>query len=147
MDTIVFKSSVHPLSKLIMIGLPIGLIILPILILNDGEAVTADFIACTIMLVTAVLSIWVLADTKYVIQNNAILIYNSGPIKGKIDIQSIRKIEHQKGWISKSILKPSLDINGLYIYYNKFDDIYFSPKDKEAFVNYLLKINPKIEII
>ena len=99
------------------------------------------------MLVTAVLSIWVLADTKYVIQNNAILIYNSGPIKGKIDIQSIRKIEHQKGWISKSILKPSLDINGLYIYYNKFDDIYFSPKDKEAFVNYLLKINPKIEII
>ena len=32
----------------------------------------------------------------------------------------IKKIENQKGWYTKSLLKPSLDYNGLYIYYNKY---------------------------
>lgn len=145
MNKKVFYSSVHPLTKLILIGFPLGLLILPIFILEDGHA-TGDIIACTIMVAAAVFLLWLLVDTKYVIRDNAVLHYNSGPISGKIDIESIRKIEHQHGWVSKSLLKASLDKNGLYIYYNKFDDLYVSPKDKEAFVNYLLKINPKIDI-
>lgn len=89
---------------------------------------------------------WMLFDTKYVIKGE-LLYYNSGPIRGKINIMKIRKIEHQKGWYQKSLMKPALSINGLYLYYDKFEDIYISPKDKTEFVNYLLKINPKIELI
>ena len=130
-----------------LIAFPLGLLILPIFVLEDRNPATGDIIACTIMLAAAVFLLWLLVDTKYVIRDNAVLHYNSGPIRGKIDIESIRKIEYQHGWVSKSLLKASLDKNGLYIYYNKFDDLYVSPKDKKAFVNYLLTINPKIDII
>jgi len=33
------------------------------------------------------------------------------------------------------------------IYYNKYDEIYFSPADNEAFVVALLEINPEIEVV
>jgi len=147
MKTRVFYSAVHPLTKIILIGFPLILLISAVLIILDENLKTADIFACSIMFAAALFLLWIIADTKYVIINETILHYNSGPIRGKIDIQSIRKIEYQHGWVSKSLLKASLDKNGLYIYYNKFDDLYVSPKDKEAFVNYLLKINPKIDII
>lgn len=147
MNKKVFYSSVHPLTKLILIGFPLGLMVLPIFVLKDNNPATGDILACIIFVAASVFLLWILADTKYVIKDNTVLQYNSRPIRGKINIQSIRKIEYQHGWVSKSLLKASLDKNGLYIYYNKFDDLYVSPKDKEAFVNYLLKINPKIEII
>lgn len=147
MNKKVFYSSVHPLTKLMLIGFSLGLMVLPIFVLEDGNPMIGDILACTIMVATAVFLLWLLVDTKYVIRDNAVLHFHSGPIRGKIDIQNIRKIEYQYGWVSKSLLKASLDKNGLYIYYNKFDDLYVSPKDKEVFVNYLLKINPKIDII
>jgi hypothetical protein len=147
MKRTVFYSSVYPLTKVLLIGLPIGLFSLVIFIFSEGNLETGDFFATLLILAAAIFLIWILVDTKYVILNDAVLHYNSGPIGGKIDIQSIRKIEYQHGWVTKSLLKAALDKNGLYIYYNKFDDLYVSPKNKEEFVNYLLTINPKIELI
>ena len=112
---------------------------------QEGEN-TEVIVGSIVLYILSGIFFWILLDTKYTIKN-AYLFYYSGPVRGKIAIDSIRKIKHQKGWICESFIKPALGINGLYIYYNKFDDIYISPKDKEAFVNYLLKINPKIEII
>ena len=90
--------------------------------------------------------IWTLSDTKYRINNND-LKYYSGPIRGKIDIYQIRKIEHVKTFFVSAILKPALGSHGILVSYNKFDVIYISPKDKEAFLVELLKINPHIQII
>ncbi|ESU28650.1 hypothetical protein FLJC2902T_12410 [Flavobacterium limnosediminis JC2902] len=90
--------------------------------------------------------IWTLSDTKYRISDNN-LKYYSGPIRGKIDIRQIRKIEHVKTVFVSAILKPALGSHGLMITYNKFDDIYISPKDKENFIAELLKINPNIQIV
>nr|WP_294937303.1 PH domain-containing protein [uncultured Flavobacterium sp.] len=92
------------------------------------------------------LVIWILIDTKYKIKDKS-LNYYSGPIRGKIDIYQIRKIEHVKTFFVSSIVKPALGSHGLTVTYNKFDDIYISPKNKEAFIGELLKINPDIEII
>jgi hypothetical protein len=147
MKGLVFYSSVHPLTRVMLITFPMGLFALVIFIFSEGNLEIGDLFASLLMLAAAIFLVWILVDTKYRIQNETVLHYNTGPIRGRIDIQSIRKIEYQYGWVSKSLLKASLDKNGLYLYYNKFDDLYVSPKDKEAFVNYLLKINPKIEII
>lgn len=147
MNKKVFYSSVHPITKIILIGFPLFLLAVTVFVMMEKDAKNEDLIPSVIMLLASFFLLWILVDTKYVIKNETILHYNSGPIRGKIDIQSIRKIEFQEGWVSKSLLKASLDKNGLYIYYNTFDDLYISPKDKEAFVNYLLKINPKIDII
>jgi hypothetical protein len=147
MKKTVFYSSVYPMTKIILIGFSIALLFSSVSILFEGSFKTSNIIGFLVMIAAAAFLLWLLLDTKYVIKNDAVLHYNSGPIGGKIDIQSIRKIENQHGWVTKSLLKAALDKNGLYIYYNKFDDLYVSPKNKEEFVNYLLTINPKIELI
>lgn len=147
MEKRVFHSSVNPVTGTLLVFIALFLMVTGIFVLAEDPVSTGDIIASVVMFLSAILCIWLLLDTKYTITGKTVLFYCSGPIRGKIDIGTIRKIEHQRGWISTSLLKPSLDKDGLYIHYNKFDDIYLSPKDKEAFVNYLLKINPKIDII
>lgn len=91
------------------------------------------------------LFLWIVFDTKYKIKENK-LYYCSGPIRGKIDVLKINKIENVKTWYVTSVLKPALGSYGLTITYNRFDDIYISPKNKEDFIAELLKINPNIQL-
>lgn len=94
----------------------------------------------------AAILIWILLDTGYRINQNT-LRYYSGPIRGKIEISKIQKIEHVKSYFVTAVLKPALGSHGLMVTYNKFDDIYISPKNKDAFLSELLKINPEIKVI
>ena len=142
----VFKSSIHLSSGLILTIIPTIMISVALMGLLFETPSTGIMIGSIIFILIGSTFLWILLDTKYTIKEND-LYYCSGPIRGKIDIQSIRKIKHQKGLYNECFLKPSLDYKGLYIYYNKFDDIYLSPKDQDSFVNYLLKINPKIDLI
>ncbi len=142
----VFKSSIHLSSGLILTIIPTIMISVALMGLLFETPSAGIMIVSIIFMLIGSTFFWILLDTKYIIREND-LYYCSGPIRGKIDIQSIRKIKHQKGLYNECFLKPSLDYNGLYIYYNKFDDIYLSPKDQDSFVNYLLKINPKIDLI
>ena len=105
----------------------------------------AVFIPIVICVVSAVLLLWILLGTNYSIEGSY-LKYKSGPLKGKIDIFRIHTIEHQKKGIVSSNLKPALGSKGLIIKYNKFDDIYISPKKKQEFINALLEINSHIEV-
>ncbi len=89
--------------------------------------------------------IWILFDTKYSIKEEN-LYYYSGPFRGKITINSIKKIEHHSGLIVPVTYKPALNTRGLIIYYNSYDDIYISPNQEEIFLEELLKVNPDIEI-
>lgn len=95
-------------------------------------------------LLVAAFLIWLWLDTKYVISGEQ-LKYNSGPLKGKIDIKSVRKLEYPKRlW---SGLRPALSTKGVVVHYNKYDEIYFSPENLEDFINQLLQINSEIEVI
>lgn len=120
-------------------------IIATILIATPFLTPTKIFAVLILIVVVAALLIWILIDTKYKI-DHSFLYYNSGPIRGKIDIFRINTIEHQKNWIVNSALKPALGTKGLIIKYNKFDDIYISPKNKDAFIAALLEVNSDIEI-
>ena len=75
---------------------------------------------------------------------NGCVHYKSGPVKGKIEIDSIRKIKMNANLYSG--LKPALAFKGIIVYYRKYDEIYFSPKTNESFVEELLKINNNITI-
>lgn len=121
----------------------IFLVATPFLTPNDIDGTI--FILIIICGLVAALLIWILLDTKYSIEESY-LKYKSGPIKGKIDIFRIHTIEHQKSWTVGTTLKPALGIKGLILKYNKFDDIYISPKKKQEFIDALLEVNPHIEI-
>jgi hypothetical protein len=90
--------------------------------------------------------IWILFNTKYSIKEE-ILYFCSGPFRGKITINSIRKIERHSGLIVPVTYKPALNTKGLIVYYNSFDDIYISPNQEAVFLEELLKINPKIIVV
>lgn len=90
--------------------------------------------------------ITILFNTNYTIQNEELLC-KSSVFRSKIQIKNIRKIEHHKGIIVPVTWKLGLSHEGIIITYNKYDDIYISPENKEAFINDLLTINPSIEII
>lgn len=101
------------------------------------------FLYFLINLPVAGLLFWIWFDTHYTISNGQ-LFYASGPFRGKIDIQEIRKISLNQSFYAG--LKPALATKGIVIEYNRFDDIYISPKAKEAFIQELLRINPQIEV-
>jgi hypothetical protein len=144
--TKIFKSSIHYFTGILLTVLGAFLILLALFVLFFEEAIVEQIIGLILFLLVGIFCFWLLLDTKYKVDNTHVY-YTSGPIRGKIEIASIRKIEYQKGWYSKSFLKPALDYNGVYLYYNKFDDIYLSPKDRVEFVNFLLTINPNIMIM
>ena len=74
---------------------------------------------------------------KYRIEGENLMIWNT-----KIEIKSIRKIYRTNNPLSS----PALSLDRLAIVYNKFDEILISPKERNEFIDELLKINPSIEI-
>ena len=140
-----FTSSKNAFSCAILWIIAIGLII--VVFIEKPEAKAPPIYIFNIIMIGIIsMIIWILLDTKYNI-NKEILYYYSGPFRGKININSIRKIEHHSGLIVPVTYKPALDTKGLIIHYNSFDDIYISPKDEEVFLEELLKINSNIKVI
>lgn len=60
----------------------------------------------------------------------------------KIDISQIRKIQKTRNIISS----PASSMDRLEVYYNQYDSLIISPKNKHDFVEQLSSINPKIEV-
>lgn len=91
------------------------------------------------------LILWTLLDTRYVIKKH-FLFYRSGPFRGRIDIEKIKKIKYFSGLYVPVTMKPALDTEGFIITYNNIEDVYVSPVNRDVFLKELLKINPKIEV-
>jgi hypothetical protein len=100
--------------------------------------------AAVIVGLVIILFLWIWFDTYYQIRDKE-LFYKSAFIKGTISIDSIYEIERNKTMYSG--LKPALATKGLIVKYNKYDDIYLSPKDADGFVAALLAVNPGIKVI
>lgn len=111
------------------------------------EGFTLPIILISIFhLVFIIFFITILFTTNYTIQNEELLC-KSSVFRSRIKIKNIRKIEFHKGIIVPVTWKLGLSHIGIIITYNKYDDIYISPENREEFINDLLKINPNIEII
>jgi hypothetical protein len=87
--------------------------------------------------------LWLNFGTKYELTQTE-LKYKSGPISGKIEIERIKEII--KGKSLWSGLKPATARNGLIIKYDKYEEIYISPKTNDSFVEKILEYNSKIKI-
>lgn len=121
------------------------LVILVFPIMEEGF--TLPIILISIFhLVFIIFFITILFTTNYTIQNEELLC-KSSVFRSKIQIKNIRKIQYHKGIIVPVTWKLGLSHIGIIITYNKYDDIYISPENREEFINDLLKINPNIEII
>lgn len=79
-------------------------------------------------------------STRYIIEENQLVVKCMFIVNERIDISKIKKIEKTNSILSS----PALSLDRIAIKYNKFDEVYISPKEKQAFVDELLKINPEI---
>ena len=139
-----FFSSKNYYTVALMWLIAIGLFIVIFIKKLDAEEPSIYIFYAIIIPIVASL-IWILLDTKYLLKENKIF-YNSGPFRGVIAIDSIKRITHHSGIIVPVTFKPALNTKGLIIHYNSFDDIYISPKQQDLFLEELLKVNPNIEI-
>ncbi len=123
------------------------ILVIGIAILLLNSVLSGDFHWAPIIILTLVIAmiVWVLIDTRYVIKSN-LLLYRSGPFRGRIDINKIKRIKMHSGLFVPVSMKPSLDTNGLIITYNQYDDVFISPENKSVFLEELKKINPNIEV-
>lgn len=113
-------------------------------LLRSGISGINALIAFVILAATTLMMIAFYTHTYYRIEGNE-LRWRSSILFGKFSISSIHKVAvNQTLWVGT---RPATARNGVIIYYNKYDEIYFSPSDNEAFVAALLEINPEIEVV
>jgi amino acid transporter len=117
-----------------------------------GEPETTGSIADVIVpLAAAGLIIWLITTTYYEINGNTLKVA-AGPIRHQIDINNIKSIRPSRN----PLASPALSLDRLEVTYSKptgkVDTIYswktvlISPKEKDLFIQELVKVNPNIEV-
>jgi len=86
--------------------------------------------------------IFISKTTNYRIEGNELTVKCLWIINDRIEISKIRKIEKSNSILSS----PALSLDRIAVYYNKYDEVYISPKEKQDFIDALLEINPTIEV-
>jgi len=87
-------------------------------------------IATFVFLIGAVLPIWLIMTTEYVVSDEYIKV-SCGPFKWDVNISSISDIKETKNPLSS----PALSLDRLEIHYNNGKKIIVSPKNKIDFLS------------
>lgn len=86
--------------------------------------------------------VFISKSTRYIIAENQLIVKCMFIVNDRIEISKIRKIEKTNSVLSS----PALSLDRIAIKFNKFDEVYISPKERQNFLNDLLQINPNIEV-
>jgi hypothetical protein len=86
--------------------------------------------------------IFVSKTTRYIIQDNELIVKSLWIVNQRIDVSKIRKIVKTNSILSS----PALSLDRIAVHYNKFDEVYISPLEKQDFINDLLEININIVV-
>ena len=88
--------------------------------------------------------LWMFFGTNYELSKQNGFIYRNGPFRGKIKTQRITEIIKGKTlWVG---FRPATARKGLIIKYDKYNELYISPKTNEKFIVEILKLNSEIKI-
>ncbi len=101
-----------------------------------------DWLGVCILLPTAAFIIHLLTNTYYTINDSLLIVKSGFLVNTTIDIASIRKIEETNSMISS----PAASLDRLEIFYNKYDSVIISPKNKAEFIADILAINNNIAV-
>ncbi|HRG19028.1 MAG TPA: PH domain-containing protein [Flavobacterium lutivivi] len=102
----------------------------------DG-ILSKEYVLSAVFIVLLVLFYFLAKSIQYKIDGENLIIWRT-----KIPIQSIYKVYRTRMPLSS----PALSLDRIGIVYNKYDEIFISPKEREEFIKELLKVNPTIEV-
>lgn len=106
------------------------------LMINNSEGVGP-----IILLLTFLFIIYIFWFTNYEVDDSVLRVKSGFLIKRTIQIDTITKIEATNNPISA----PAASLDRLEIFYNTYESVIISPKEKRAFIAHLKQLNPKIE--
>ncbi|QNE39830.1 PH domain-containing protein [Hymenobacter sp. NBH84] len=113
-------------------------LVISMMAIADGAYVVPVFI-----LPSLVFMIWLLRSTYYEVQpQTQMLRIVSGPLTWQIPVTSITRIKPSHNVLSS----PALSLDRLKIYYNRYDEILVSPRDKANFIEVLRQVNLQIQV-
>ena len=139
-----YKSSVSKINYIIFPLFIIGIFLMNYFVPSEkGKNLT--FAPLFVIFGGFILFAIAVKNTKYYIDKN-ILVSQVLFYKYKVNIETIRKIEYNHTIFVGTTTKLGWDTKGLIVHFNKFDDFFISPANKEQFIAHLLQLNPNIEI-
>ena len=133
----VFKSKI---SKGLLLLVVVAILIAPGIMLYHR---THLWEAAILLVLTSIICLPTLLNTHYTIEENVLKIRSGLLYKKNIPIDSVRKIVETNNMVSS----PAASLDRLEIFYNSFDSVLISPKDKAGFISTIQEINPKIEVV
>lgn len=144
MSTMKFKSKKGVLSSTIILGLNTFLIGISIFSIVTNGIKKDSYLGFILVFAVVALLFWLYFGTNYELNKEKGLLYRSGPFNGNISVDRITEITKSKTlWTG---FKPATSRKGLIIKYDKYNEIYVSPKTNELFIKQILKLNDKIKI-
>ncbi|MBP7184500.1 MAG: PH domain-containing protein [Saprospiraceae bacterium] len=126
----------------LLVGL-LNLVVLIPFIMGIRENPVIDWYTFGIISAVLVFINWLSFGTKYIIAND-LLIVKAGPLTWKIKVATINRIVMKPKfpyWSSPAMSLDRIELD----YAGKF--LLLSPLEKEAFINKLVELNPRIEIL
>ena len=139
-----FESKKDTLFSVIILGTNVFLIIVTIAGILKGEMKKGEYWSLIPVLGIVGFLFWLYFGTNYELTKENGLIYRSGPFNGKISLERITEIIKGKTlWVG---FRPATARKGLIIKYDKFNEIYISPKNNESFIKKILELNKTIKI-
>lgn len=138
-----FKSRRDYFFSLIIIGFNSFLLIITAHGLISGEIGSKEYWTSALIFGVVGFVFWIFFGTNYELDQTK-FIYKSGPFRGSINLDRIKKIEVGKTmWVG---FRPATARKGLIIHYDKFNEIYITPKTNQSFIQEILEFKPDIEI-
>lgn len=135
-QTIIYKSKVSKVLFLITVA---AILLGPIMMLYHRTLEWSMIITSVLM---AAICLPSLLNTHYKVEGHMLKIRSGFLYRKDIAIDSIRKIVETNNMISS----PAVSLDRLEIFYNKFDSVLISPKDKAGFIALIQTINPNVEV-
>ncbi len=125
----------------------IGLEILLPLILSMGGAsiclgLNAQWLGVLVLTILTLLIYMLFKMTYYTIDENKLIIRSFFIVNKKVDVQSIKIVRESRNPISA----PAASLDRLEVI-STLDSVLISPKDKNAFIEKITTINPRIKVV
>lgn len=139
-----FDSKKDTLFSILILGTNAFLIGITIVGILNGEMEKDEY--WTLLIIAAVVGLlfWLYFGTNYELTKKDGLVYRSGPFNGKISVDRITEIIKGKTlWVG---FRPATARKGLIVKYDKYNEIYISPKTNESFIKKILELNRQIKI-
>ena len=120
-----------------------GLLLVYPIFMSVKSMLLGEWVGLLGLSIVVVLILFFSKTTRYIINDNQLIVMSTWVVYEIIDIFKITKIEKTNSILSS----PALSLDRIRIRYNKYDEVLISPKVKKEFIDELLKVNPTIEII